>query len=92
MNICLIRQPGLNLQAQQSQNSAWAKCIGLIKANGSNLKTILVLDAFDDEHKNLNSVDDKNEDIDKISKKIPESEDIYIEKPRFNSLNTSYEI
>ena len=65
-------------------------------ANGNNLETILVLDTFinvlGDELNNLKNIDDKNEGIDQISKKIPESEDIHIEKPRFNSLNTSYEI
>ena len=65
-------------------------------ANGNNLETILVLDTFinvlGDELNNLKHIDDKNEGIDQISKKISESEDIYIEKPRFNSLNTSYEI
>ena len=65
-------------------------------ANGNNLETILVLDTFinvlGDEPNNLNNIDDKNDGIDEINKKIPESKDIYIEKPRFNSLNTSYEI
>ena len=52
-------------------------------ANGNNLVTILVLDTFinvlGDELNNLKNIDDKNEGIDQISKKIPESEDISIE-------------
>ena len=52
-------------------------------ANGNNLETILVLDTFinvlGDELNNLNNIDDKNDGIDEINKKIPESEDISIE-------------
>ena len=52
-------------------------------ANGNNLETILVLDAFinilGDELNNLKNIDDKNDGIDEINKKIPESEDISIE-------------
>ena len=52
-------------------------------ANGNNLETILVLDTFinvlDDELNNLKNIDDNNDGIDEIDKKIPESEDISIE-------------
>ena len=52
-------------------------------ANGNNLETILVLDTFinvlDDELNNLKNIDDNNDGIDEIDKKIPESEDIPIE-------------
>ena len=55
----------------------------MVIANGNNLETILVLDTFInvlvDELNNLKNIDDKNEGIDQISKKIPESEDISIE-------------
>ena len=52
-------------------------------ANGNNLETILVLDTFinvlGDKLNNLKIIDDKNDGIDEINKKIPESKDIYIE-------------
>ena len=52
-------------------------------ANGNNLETILVLDTFinvlGDELNNLKNIDDNNDGIDEIDKKIPESEDISIE-------------
>ena len=52
-------------------------------ANGNYIEAILALDAFinvlSDELNKLKKIDDKNDGIDQINKKIPESEDIYIE-------------